>query len=204
MLMGARTYLPALGIFTSSDPIIGGNDTAYSYPTDPIGSVDLDGNRGIRKALRSVASHVVSGVAALGNGMSSFLGGASKMAKRGMRTQYARTGIRSVNELNESSLLRSMARVGRTGAGAASVVLGVVAVGLTYVSDRLDGHSDGYALGHAIFSTAVSIGTGILFGAALSCFGPVGTFVGGAVGSYVGGLAADWVFGKAASLFHFN
>ncbi|MBK7610674.1 MAG: hypothetical protein IPJ15_04990 [Actinomycetales bacterium] len=33
ILMGARTYLPELGIFTATDPIEGGNTTTYTYPT---------------------------------------------------------------------------------------------------------------------------------------------------------------------------
>ena len=43
MLMGARTYLPALGIFTATDPIPGGNTTTYTYPQDPINGRDLNG-----------------------------------------------------------------------------------------------------------------------------------------------------------------
>jgi len=42
-LMGARTYLPALGIFTSTDPIPGGNTTPYTYPQDPINHQDYSG-----------------------------------------------------------------------------------------------------------------------------------------------------------------
>jgi hypothetical protein len=41
--MGARTYLPALGIFTATDPIPGGNTTVYAYPQDPINGSDLTG-----------------------------------------------------------------------------------------------------------------------------------------------------------------
>ncbi len=44
--MGARTYLPELGIFTATDPIEGGNTTTYTYPQDPINGSDLDGLRG--------------------------------------------------------------------------------------------------------------------------------------------------------------
>lgn len=45
-LMGVRFYNGVRGLFTSLDPIHGGNDTAYSYPNDPINQVDLDGQRG--------------------------------------------------------------------------------------------------------------------------------------------------------------
>ncbi|BDZ59639.1 hypothetical protein [Barrientosiimonas endolithica] len=42
-LMGVRLYNPATGAFTTPDPVYGGNDTAYTYPQDPINSFDLDG-----------------------------------------------------------------------------------------------------------------------------------------------------------------
>jgi RHS repeat-associated protein len=44
-LMGARLYNPVTGLFTSTDPVAGGNANAYVYPTDPVNRLDLDGKR---------------------------------------------------------------------------------------------------------------------------------------------------------------
>ena len=43
ILMGARVYNPVTGQFTSPDPIPGGNETAYTYPNDPINLNDYTG-----------------------------------------------------------------------------------------------------------------------------------------------------------------
>jgi RHS repeat-associated protein len=42
-LMGVRLYNPIRGAFTSTDPIAGGNTTAYTYPQDPVNVDDLSG-----------------------------------------------------------------------------------------------------------------------------------------------------------------
>jgi RHS repeat-associated protein len=41
VLMGVRLYNAATGLFTSTDPIEGDTANSYTYPSDPINSVDL-------------------------------------------------------------------------------------------------------------------------------------------------------------------
>jgi large repetitive protein len=43
VLMGARIYNPVTGLFTSVDPVAGGNSTAYAYPQDPVNNADISG-----------------------------------------------------------------------------------------------------------------------------------------------------------------
>jgi RHS repeat-associated protein len=43
ILMGVRLYNPVTGLFTSVDPVDGGNANAYTYPSDSINLFDLDG-----------------------------------------------------------------------------------------------------------------------------------------------------------------
>ncbi|MGQ0631256.1 MAG: DNRLRE domain-containing protein [Sporichthyaceae bacterium] len=44
-LMGARLYNSNTGVFTSIDPIYGGNEAAYSYPGDPVNEADVTGQK---------------------------------------------------------------------------------------------------------------------------------------------------------------
>ncbi|MER8027251.1 RHS repeat-associated core domain-containing protein [Glutamicibacter protophormiae] len=43
ILMGARLYNSVTGLFTSRDPVKGGNTTSYAYPQDPVGMNDITG-----------------------------------------------------------------------------------------------------------------------------------------------------------------
>jgi RHS repeat-associated protein len=44
-LMGVRLYNPVTALFSSTDPVPGGNANDYTYPSDPINSFDVDGKR---------------------------------------------------------------------------------------------------------------------------------------------------------------
>lgn len=44
--MGARQYVPLLGLFLSVDPVAGGNANDYTYPNNPVGANDLTGKSG--------------------------------------------------------------------------------------------------------------------------------------------------------------
>jgi RHS repeat-associated protein len=82
MLMGVRLYNPNTGLFTSVDPVPGGNTTAYTYPQDPINKFDLDGKAwGWAKKLKKAAKAVAK-VAEI----ASFIPGPIGMAAAGIQT----------------------------------------------------------------------------------------------------------------------
>ncbi|WP_282848752.1 RHS repeat-associated core domain-containing protein [Microbacterium oxydans] len=57
--MGVRLYVPALGRFLQVDPIEGGGDNDYVWPTDPINSADLTGEFDWLLALDIVSTAVM-------------------------------------------------------------------------------------------------------------------------------------------------
>ena len=58
ILMGARLYNSVTGLFTTRDPVAGGNTTTYSYPQDPIDMNDIAGTWGWARRLWSGVKRV--------------------------------------------------------------------------------------------------------------------------------------------------
>lgn len=64
--MGVRLYQPQLGRFMQVDPVLGGTESPYGYPSDPVNGADLDGRistgwiqylKYLPKALKAIRSH---------------------------------------------------------------------------------------------------------------------------------------------------
>ena len=66
--MDARVYIPELGRFLQVDPIEGGVDNNYIYPTDPINKMDTDGKaqKGVQQSKMKILS--IQELTALKNG----------------------------------------------------------------------------------------------------------------------------------------
>ena len=112
LLMGARLYNPVTGLFTSLDPVYGGNDTAYGYPNDPVNKQDTTGKAWWSTALLvasfvpgpvGLAASVVSAGVALARrdysgAALSLLGPAGRFAKYAWRAgKAAKSAYRAVS-----------------------------------------------------------------------------------------------------------
>ncbi|MFJ1647158.1 RHS repeat-associated core domain-containing protein [Streptomyces sp. NPDC088258] len=58
--MGVRVYDPTTGRFLQTDPVYGGNTSAYIYPADPIGQVDTTGELKYRNQYKKTKNYTLS------------------------------------------------------------------------------------------------------------------------------------------------
>jgi RHS repeat-associated protein len=107
ILMGARVYNNKTAMFTSLDPVFGGNETAYGYPTDPINNSDITGTYELNnkeKALRNRHPILAGAVLYAGNyatniirnlfgGLPGQKGGPKTTSPRGMRADAMKHGL---------------------------------------------------------------------------------------------------------------
>ncbi|WP_418908599.1 DNRLRE domain-containing protein [Glutamicibacter endophyticus] len=102
VLMGARLYNAATGLFTSRDPVEGGNTTSYAYPQDPVGKNDVSGQGWIRNLARGavIAAGVVGAIACgasivCGVAVGAAAGAAYYTAKNGWSSRFRWGGLAS-------------------------------------------------------------------------------------------------------------
>ncbi|WP_136043394.1 MULTISPECIES: hypothetical protein [unclassified Microbacterium] len=101
--MGARLYVPALGRFLQVDPVEGGVDNDYVWPTDPIGSSDLSGEFDWLLALDIVSTAIM-----FVPGVSTVAGAAIKVAVVAARVVYY--GAKFTRGMNVANRLRTVSQ----------------------------------------------------------------------------------------------
>ncbi|MBL6280374.1 hypothetical protein JMF97_29865 [Micromonospora fiedleri] len=73
VLMGVRLYNPTTGRFLQADRIFGGNANAYTYPADPINSLDIDGQVAIAIPAAVLGGGAIAAAAAVIAFMAAFI-----------------------------------------------------------------------------------------------------------------------------------
>lgn len=149
ILMGVRLYNAVTGLFTSRDPIPGGNTTSYTYPQDPMNNHDLDGKARKKSWLGSNWRTVAAGGAALACVFTGLVACVAIGLATAFATNWSHNRRRGWS-FNPRGFARDAALVA-TGAGAARLVGGSWrAAARTPLVGRLTGRHSAAAGRHAV------------------------------------------------------
>lgn len=112
VLMGVRLYNSVTGLFTSVDPVEGGNETIYAYPNDPVNKLDLDGRKGwwSRNWKKVAVGVAVVAVAATCVFATAFCAGAVRAAVHATRVVRARVVLRAASRYVSGASARNSIR----------------------------------------------------------------------------------------------
>ncbi|MFD8562948.1 DNRLRE domain-containing protein [Streptosporangium canum] len=119
ILMGVRLYNPATGRFLQADPVEGGGDNDYGYPSDPISQTDLDGRvwDWVKKAAGAVVDYVKKNPVDAALTVASFVPGlgAAAWAARGIRAGIA--AVKAIKGANHALKAKAGARLAARNGG---------------------------------------------------------------------------------------
>jgi len=108
VLMGARLYSSTTGLFTSVDPVTGGNTTAYAYPQQPVDEYDLDGLRRAwpcrcGRAPKGFGGSVSAHYGPTASSKGSAKAGSTKGSRYTSNYKYSRTYGRSISSIRSQA-----------------------------------------------------------------------------------------------------
>lgn len=114
LLMGAHLYNPVTGLFTSLDPIYGGNDTPYAYPNDPINKQDTTGEWGWLRKVGKVLWKYKWDIALTAAGFIPVLGTASWLIRGGRIVRGISKAVRAAKIASSSGKVKYAKYLSRT------------------------------------------------------------------------------------------